>query len=365
MKIFFLENSRMKMKKPRLLIIPNDDLKAYDDKGHSREERNSYFNPNNEFDVSILGVKDKSKRKFNYAGFEVYPINRDLKGLWKVLDNINPDLVRGYNGGWASELSGRIGNKLGIPSFTSVHDMDATLSINDVDRVFCVSETVKNKCLDIGGKEEKLKILYNGLDLNVFKDYRKSDEVEELNIKYPGKHKILSVGRLVWQKNLENLIKASKIVNDELANVTHIHIGKFGELKDKIISLSKKFDLNHFYLLPNTSQKKIAHFYSWADIFTMASVSEGFGVVYIEALACSTPIVTSDIPPMNKIVINNYNGLTANPNSPKNIAKKVMTLLTNKNKYKIIKSNTIKSIEKFEIKKLKKQEARLYKELLK
>jgi len=350
--------------KPKLLVIPNDPLEAYDAKGYSRKERHNYFNPNSEFNVTILGFKDEKEKPFEYAGFKVYPINEKTNGLKKILEEVKPDLVRGYNGGWAAQLSGEIGKKLGIPSFTSVHDMDPTIEINKVNRTFCVSDTVKEKCLSIGIKEEKLMVLHDNIDMNLFKNYRGTKEVEYLNNKYSRKYKTLSVGRLVWEKNLENLLKASKIVKNELSDLVHIHIGEFGELKENINNLSKELKLNHFHLIPNKNQKELANFYSWADAFTMASVSEGFGIVYIEALACETPVVTSNIPPMNNLVFDRFNGLTANPHSPEDIAQKIIQLLTNKQLYQKIKSNTRKSVEKFDINKLKKQEAKFYKELL-
>ena len=69
------------MEKFRVLTIPNDPLEAYDRKGYSHEERHSYFNPNHEFDVTLLGVEETNQEEFTYAGFRVIPSDRSLSNI--------------------------------------------------------------------------------------------------------------------------------------------------------------------------------------------------------------------------------------------------------------------------------------------
>lgn len=352
------------MKKPRLLIIPGDPLKAYDTKGYSRKERNAYYNPHGEFDISILGFKDEGKKPFEYAGFPVYPLNKSFNGLSTVVNKLDPDLVRGF-GKSGAYLAIKIGSEFKLPSIVSVADLNPSIILNRADKIICVSEAVRDKCLEIGIDEEKLVIIYEGVNLNDFQDYSGTEEVEFLNSRYGSKHKILSVGRLVWQKNLENLLLASKIAKKSLPNLTHLHIGEFGDLRDKIDSVIRDLRIDHFHRLSNLSQRKLANFYSWADAFVMASVSEGLGLVYVEALACGTPVITSNIPPMSQIVINNFNGLNVDSESPEDIAEKIILLLTNRSLYEKLKSNTRESVRKFDLKKISKKKAEFYKQMLK
>jgi glycosyltransferase involved in cell wall biosynthesis len=352
------------MKKPRLLIIPGDPLKAYDAKGYSREERNAYYNPHGEFDVSILGFKDEGEKPFEYAGFLVYPLNRSFNGLRDVVNKLNPDLVQGF-GKSGAYLSIKIGSEFKLPSIVSVSDLNPSMILNRADKIICVSEAVKDRCLEIGIDEEKLVVIYEGINLDDFQDYSRTEEVEFLNSRYGSKHKILSVGRLVWQKNLENLLLASKIAKKSLPDLTHLHIGGFGDLRDKIDSVVRDLGIDHFHRLPNLSQRKLADFYSWADAFVMASASEGLGLVYVEALACETPVITSNIPPMNQIVTNDFNGLNVDSESPEDIAEKTILLLTNKSLYEKLKSNTRESVRKFDLEEISKKKVEFYKQMLK
>ena len=284
-------------------------------------------------------------------------------GLDKIVSEIKPNIVRSYGSNSEAEICTEIGRNYNIPSVTSIHNLFPTHKIKGIENIICVSDAVKEKCLEIGIDKKKLIVISNGLDLNVFRNYEESVKVDELTEKYSGKYRIISVGRLVWQKNLENLIKASKIVSDKLEGFSHIHIGEFGLLKDRISELSREINHRDFYLIPNVDQKTLAHFYSWANLFVMASISEGFGIAYIESLACETPVITSDIAPMNSYVFDKFNGLLVNPDSPEDIAKKIIIALTDNELYSTLKSNARPSVIKFDINKVKKQEADFYKRI--
>lgn len=65
------------------------------------------------------------------------------------------------------------------------------------------------------------------------------------------------------------------------------------------------------------------------DAFAFASVSEGFGIVLLEAMAVGLPVVASDIYPLNHIVVQGETGLLANPAEPEAFAAALIDLLEN------------------------------------
>jgi glycosyltransferase involved in cell wall biosynthesis len=65
------------------------------------------------------------------------------------------------------------------------------------------------------------------------------------------------------------------------------------------------------------------------DLFAFASVSEGFGIVLLEAMAVGLPVVASDIYPLNHIVLHGETGLLANPAEPEAFAAALINLLEN------------------------------------
>jgi len=70
-------------------------------------------------------------------------------------------------------------------------------------------------------------------------------------------------------------------------------------------------------------------FLSRLDVFAFASVSEGFGIVLLEAMAAGLPVVASDIDPLNHIVVEGETGMLANPAEPEAFAAALIKLLKN------------------------------------
>jgi glycosyltransferase involved in cell wall biosynthesis len=366
---FIIKLLVVKMSKPKLIVIPNDPLMAYVRKGFSESERHEYFNPNEEFDVAIFSLNyyipsfaegGNLKKYDEYAGFKVYNIEDDLSNLEESLDSFSPNLIRGYGNG--ARLAGEIGKCKGIPSFASIHNLFPEDGLRYVDRVFAVSNESKNKCIEFGIEGEKIVILPDRVNMGVFYDRRGLEEVDLLNDKYRSRYKIVSAGRLNWQKNLENLFEASGLVKNVLEDVTHLHIGGYGDQKDALVEKAGLYP--HIKLLSDLDQNSLSAHFSWADLFAMASISEGFGLVYAESLASGTPVVTSNLFPMKDYIIEGFNGKLVNPNSSDSIANGIIEILSNKDLLSKLRKNARKSVEQFDSKELQRREAYLYKETL-
>jgi glycosyltransferase involved in cell wall biosynthesis len=71
-------------------------------------------------------------------------------------------------------------------------------------------------------------------------------------------------------------------------------------------------------------------FFPQLDVFAFASLSEGFGQVLIEAMACSIPCVATDAPPLSTILQNGLSGLLARPADPKSFAEAIVRLLADR-----------------------------------
>ena len=104
---------------------------------------------------------------------------------------------------------------------------------------------------------------------------------------------VLSVGRLTSQKDFRTLIHAFKQVLEK-KNCNLIILGE-GELRPELEKLIKSLGLeNNIQLLGFVDNP-----YAWmshADLFVLSSIREGFGNVIVEAMACGTPIVSTDCP---------------------------------------------------------------------
>ena len=146
---------------------------------------------------------------------------------------------------------------------------------------------VKNYSLN----EEKVKPIYNFLDLKEIEMLSKENLEEEYKdiFNYPV---IITVGRLEYQKGHWHLIKAFSQLKTNHNNLQLVIIGE-GKMKEELINLAKIFKLEDSIHLIGF-QRNPYKFIKRADIFAFTSIYEGFGIVIAEALACKTPVVSSD-----------------------------------------------------------------------
>lgn len=140
---------------------------------------------------------------------------------------------------------------------------------------------------------DKIEVIPNGVDVEKFQPIQASDNEDKSTIFF------LSVlDEFHKYKGLDYLLEALKIVKNNVPDVKLIVGGK-GVLLDHhqemAASLGLKDNVEFAGFIPD---EEIADYYSQASVFVLPSISslqEGFGIVALEALACQTPVVTTDI----------------------------------------------------------------------
>jgi glycosyltransferase involved in cell wall biosynthesis len=211
---------------------------------------------------------------------------------------IRPSVVRVYGGYWPSDLACR--RRIpGVPVVVSVHDTNPALlrpSVREVDIVICMSQAVAGQVQAIGTSSEKIRILPNRVDRDIFCPIPDRQLLRRLFRQFPpGKH-ILHVGRKTEQKNLDTLVRALGMLPDEYSA---IFVGR-GDTSP-YVSLAADMGVAHrCFWIQAIRNSRLPLWYSWCDCMCTPSRHEGFGIVFIEAAACGAAIVTSDVAPMNE-----------------------------------------------------------------
>jgi len=137
----------------------------------------------------------------------------------------------------------------------------------------------------------------------------------------------------------------------------------FGELEEEIKNEIKKYSLEKIITMikpmPNGKLKKL---YDEADVFVLTSISEGQGLVILEAMATKTAVVTTPAGGAREIIQNGKNGYITKNRNPKDIAE--LIILAKKNKKRIGKAaqKTIK--ENFQWGIITKEYLKLYQRIL-
>jgi teichuronic acid biosynthesis glycosyltransferase TuaC len=154
--------------------------------------------------------------------------------------------------------------------------------------IIAVSQALKDGLVGLGIPESKVRVLRNGVDLEMFRALDRSDARAKLGLRGPT---LLSVGHLIERKGHDLVIGALAV----LPQVSLLIVGEGPErpaLERLAATLGVK---DRVKLLGHVSHELLASIYSAADVLVLASSREGWPNVLLEAMACGTPVVASNI----------------------------------------------------------------------
>lgn len=149
--------------------------------------------------------------------------------------------------------------------------------------------------------KEKISLIKNGYDEKVFyqKNYDKNEVLKELNITKNYKKIVCFAGKLTHIKGIDLILEAaSKYEQEDTATL----IAGNGELFEDLQEQKNKLGLKHVYFLGNQSQEMLRKIYNISDVSLVPSRYEAFGLVAVEALACSTPVIASSVGGLPSII---------------------------------------------------------------
>jgi rhamnosyl/mannosyltransferase len=170
---------------------------------------------------------------------------------------------------------------------------------------------------------ERCHVIPYGIKLEHF-EHRDEAAVHDLSERY-GDRLVISVGRLVYYKGFEYLIRAMSRVQGKLLIVGD------GPLRENLYQLSTTLGLKGKVIFVGEVQNEsLVPYYHASDVFALASVarSEAFGIVQIEAMAAGLPVVNTNLDSGVPFVsLHGQTGLTVPPADPEALATAINTLL--------------------------------------
>lgn len=191
-------------------------------------------------------------------------------------------------------------------------------AIKKSNYIVTISETVKNTILEsIPVKSSNIKTIYEFVD-NKFL-FNKSEN------RIIGENYILYVGNRKKHKNLGNLVKAFNIVKNKI-NCKLVIAGSKDRKIDEVDLLKKKFNLEDKIIeIYSPNDEVIVNLYQNAELFVFPSLYEGFGLPPLEAIACGTPSIASNIPVLREVLGQDI--ACFDPLDPNDIANKILNAL--------------------------------------
>lgn len=200
-----------------------------------------------------------------------------------------------------------------------------------------VSESLRQVLTGLGVPESKIRVLPNGVDVDVFRPVRdRKDQVVGERI---DKIRLLSVGNLVELKGHDLVIRSLL----HLPETFHLSIVGDGPMRSQLRRLSKEIGVeSRVHFLGRLSRGDLIKEYNAADLLVLASSREGMANVLLESIACGTPVVATDVGG-NKEVVNENVGELVSRRDPDNLATSIQRQISRQ----LVRANIRRYAESF------------------
>ena len=196
-----------------------------------------------------------------------------------------------------------------------------------VDKIFPVSNALKD-CLEQNGIKN-MEAVHNGINITEWNISHDSltDFIGRYKLK--GKKIILFGGRLSNAKGGEQIIKALVEVVKKVPTATLLVMGEIDEYADKMLQIAKENGVGGSIVFTGwlSGANRFAA-YNCSNLVVFPSIYfDPFGLVNIEAMACSKPVVATCFGGASEIVVHNKTGFVVNPYNVTNFSNAIVTIL--------------------------------------
>lgn len=331
--------------------------------------------------ADLLCFGDKT-RKLNYKGFDYFeckmninlnsaPLSYDFIKTFKKIEK-EYDIIHLHSPNPLAEMLSLFTDKKVIIHWHS-DIVKQKISYNfykpiqqkvlkKAHKIICTSPQYLETSKQLKNFKEKVAIIPLALNLDRLKASNEKEK-NSLKEKIGNKKIVLSIGRLIYYKGFEYLIKAGKYMKDDVAIVIVGGGPLYEKLKDTVKTLNFE---NKVYLLGRVDNININSVIKDSDLFCLPSVerSESFGLVLVEALYFGKPLITTNIEGsgMNYVNQDEVTGFVVPPKNPKALADAINKILYDNNLYERFSKNALERFKEFDISSIGDKIIKIYEE---
>jgi glycosyltransferase involved in cell wall biosynthesis len=244
-------------------------------------------------------------------------------GLFGALCNFNPFVITA----WGSDI-------LIVPEsrlISAIKRYIATYTLKKADSVTCDAEHMKETMKRLGVPEEKIKLIYFGIDTRRFSPGQKSEKLK-VRLGVYNSPTIITLRNLRPVYDVESLIKSVPLVLKEIPESKFIIAGKGPEeerLKELAKSLGVSDSVKFIGFIPND---ELPEYLNSMDVYVSTSLSDaGLAASTAEAMSCGLPVIVTDVADNREWVEDGITGFVVPTKDPKLLAEKIIYLLQNEN----------------------------------
>ncbi len=298
----------------------------------------------NTFTIPIKGLKNPSfmissfiKAKFK-KNFDIIHAHNIPSAL--AMKNSSGKKILTVHGIFSKQI-GQIYNK----SSENISGKYEKIALSWADAITTISKESLDYYSNCGYNANQIP---NGLDLSLFK--------QEVDRRY--KKQIIFAGRLSKEKGTETLLKICNNLDDD---IDLIIIGEGPEQKKFMgIKLSKK----NIHYLGSQSHEKTISLIKGSDILIQPSLSEGISTTLLEAMACKTCIITSNVGGNLELIKNKENGILIEPTNNELFVKSINQLIQDKFLREKLSESAFNEIKQYDWKNIGQKYLDLYQSVL-
>lgn len=262
--------------------------------------------------------------------------------------------------------------KIKIAKFKAV----TSLMIGKADRIIAVSNSTKKDICEIFKcKEDKVRVIYSGLDKRFFEESMAGREkiMNKFGINNAETKYILFLGTLEPVKNISRLFEAFKIFKNTLKKTNQnrhgekydyklVMAGKRGWLAEEYKKMARDMDLGKSVIFTGyVIGDEVAPLFKNAEFFVMPSLYEGFGTTVLEAFAAGTPAIVSNVSSIPEIA--GDAAILVNPINVQEISDAMIKLAEDDKMRYDLRQKGFKQVEKFNWEKCARETLEVYKSL--
>jgi len=203
---------------------------------------------------------------------------------------------------------------------------------------------------------QKVEVIPCGVN---FGKFHKENSIKKI------KNSLLFVGRLEERKGIKFLIETIPLVVNKRPDIKLSIVGK-GKLLKKLKCFVRKNNLKeNIKFLGFVSDENLLKRYNEAELVIVPSVFEGFGITTIEAMACGTPVIATNVDGIRDNIKNNENGILVEYGSKNELATQIIRLLNNTQLRKKIAEKGLKTVQnKFNLDEIAQKTFQIYNQFL-
>ena len=282
----------------------------------------------NTFTIPIKGLKNPSfmissffKTKFK-KNFDIVHAHNIPSAL--AMKNISGKKVLSIHGIFSHQIDHLHGKTVG-----NISKKYEKIALKWADAISVISKEAYEHYTHLGYNVYQVP---NAIDISSF----------ETNVdrKYP-KQLIFAV-RLSSEKGIDSLI----LIAQKLPNDIHLLILGTGPEEEKIRDLSKIYKNIHF--LGYQNKRETISLIRGSDLLIQPSLQEGISSTLLEAMACKTAIITTNVGGNNELIQNNVNGIILEPNNIDSFIQQISYLLNNIQFRQSLVEHAFKTVKKYD-----------------